>query len=120
MPVGDQALAQLAVVLDDPVQDDRHLRAVAADQRVRVRLRDASVRRPARVAEAVLGLGAVGTRSLLQVLEVADGADVLEPVSLAERDPGGVVAAVLEPLETLDQELLALPRPDVSDDSAHA
>ena len=116
----DQALAELAVVLDDPVQDDRHLRAVAAGQRVRVRLGDAAVRRPARVAEPVVGLGAVRARRLLQVLEVADRADVLEPVSLAERDPGGVVAAVLESLEALEQQLLALSRPDVSDDPAHA
>ena len=56
--LGDQALAQLAVVLDDPVQDDRQLRAVAAGQRVRVLLGDA-VGRPARVPEAVVGGGAV-------------------------------------------------------------
>ena len=47
-----QALAQLAVVLDDPVEDDRELAAVAAGERMRVPLGDAAVRRPARVAEA--------------------------------------------------------------------
>ena len=120
VPLGDQALTQLAVVLDDPVQDDRHLRAVAAGQRVRVRLGDAAVRRPARVAEPVVRLRAVRPRGLLQVLEIADRADVLEPAGFAQRDPGGVVAAVFEPLEPLQQELLALPWPDVSDDSAHA
>ena len=50
--VGAQALAQLAVVLDDAVEHDRDLVAVAAGERVRVRLGDAAVRRPARVAEA--------------------------------------------------------------------
>ena len=57
---------------------------------------------------------------LLQRLEVADGADVVEPVVLAQRDPGGVVAAVLEPLEALEQQVLAGSLPDVSDDPAHA
>ena len=87
MALGDQALAQLAVVLDDPVQDDRQLRAVAAG-RVRVLLGDAAVGRPARVPEAVVGGGAVRAGRLLQVLEVAHGADVLEPFGLPERDPG--------------------------------
>src|SRR5687768_3493365 len=85
-----------------------------------VQLGDAAVRRPAGVAETVVRRGAVRARGLLQVLEVADGAHVLEPVGFAQRDPGGVVAAVLEPLEAREQKLLALPRPDVSDDPAHA
>ena len=46
-----QALAQLAVVLDDAVEDDRDLGGIVAGERVRVRLGDAAVRRPARVAE---------------------------------------------------------------------
>ena len=62
---------------------------------------------------------AVRPRRVLQVLEVADRADVVEPVVLEERDAGRVVAAVLEPLEALEQERLALPAADVSDDSAH-
>ncbi len=51
----DEALAQLPVVLDDPVEDDRQLRALAAGERVRVLLGDAAVRRPAGVAEAGRG-----------------------------------------------------------------
>ena len=47
--VGGEALLQLAVVLDDAVEDDRELRGVAAGERVRVRLGDAAVCRPARV-----------------------------------------------------------------------
>ena len=109
VPIGEQALAQLPVVLDDPVQDDRQLRAVAAGQRVRVRLRDAAVGRPAGMAEPVGRLRAVRASRLLQVLEIADGADVLEPAGFAQRDPGGVVAAIFEPFQALQQQLLALP-----------
>ena len=73
-----QALAQLAVVLDDPVEDDRELVAVAAGQGVRVRLGDAAVGGPARVAEAGRRARAVRAGGRLQVLDAADGADVVE------------------------------------------
>ena len=99
--LGDQPSAELAVVLDDPVQDDRQLRAVAAGQRVRVRLGDAAVRRPARVAEPVVDVEPFGPAASFRFCEVADRADVLEPVVFEQRDPGRVVAAVLEPLEAL-------------------
>ena len=118
--VGEQAVAKLAVVLDDPVQDDRQLGAVTACQRVRVRLGDAAVRGPAGVPEPVRRGRPVRASGFLQVLEISDGADVLQPAFLAQRDPGRVVAAVLETLQALEQEGLALTRPDVSDDSAHS
>ena len=119
VPVGDQLRRQLAVVLDDPVQDDRDLRGVAAGQRMRVLLGDAAVRRPARVTEAVCVRPGVRAGRVLQVLEVADRANVLEPVVLAQRDAGRVVAAVLEAAQPFEQERLRLSRPDVSDDPAH-
>ena len=61
-----------------------------------------------------------GPRDLLQVREVADRADVLEPVVFEERDPGRVVAAELEPLEAGDQQILGGAASDVTDDPAHA
>ena len=51
-PVASRPSLQLAVVLDDAVEDDRELGVVAAGQRMRVRLGDGAVRRPARVPEA--------------------------------------------------------------------
>ena len=44
----------------------------------------------------------------------------MERVVLEQRDPGRVVAAVLEALETGEEEVLALTRADVSDDPADA
>src|SRR5207248_9062176 len=84
-----------------------------------VRLRDAAVGGPARVSEAGRRAGAVRAGGLLQEGEVPDGADIVEALVLTERDPGRVVAAVLEPLEAVEEKRLAGPRPDVSDDSAH-
>ena len=50
--VGLKLLLELAVVLDDAVQDERQLILLAARQRVGVLLADPAVRRPAGVAEA--------------------------------------------------------------------
>ena len=119
VPVGRQALDQLPVVLDDPVQHDRDPARLAAGQRVRVLLGDPAVRRPARVPEPGRGRRAARPRALDQVSERPDGAYVLEAVLLEERDARGVVAAVLEALEPLQEQRLALTRSDVPDDPAH-
>ena len=78
---------------------------------MRVLLGDAAVRRPARVAEPVVRRGPVRPRCVDEVLEVADGAHVVEPVVLAQRDAGGVVAAVLEAAQPLEQQRLRLSVP---------
>jgi len=71
------------------------------------------------VPETVLGLRAVRACSVLQVLEVADGADVVQSVVLAKRDAGGVLPPVLEPLEPVQQQGLRLSPSHVADDPAH-
>ena len=117
--VRDEIRRELAVVLDDAVQDDRELRGVASCERMRVRFGHPAVRRPASVAEAGRRGRAVRAGPRLQVVERADRADVVETMALEERDSGRVIAAVLQALEALEQERLALTRPDVSDDPAH-
>ena len=111
---------QLAVVLDDPVQHDRELAVVAAGQRVGVLLGDCAVGRPAGVAEPGRRDGAVRAGGVLEHLEVTDRPHVVEPIVLAEGEPGGVVTAVLEPLEALEKEVLTRSPSDVPDDPAHA
>ena len=80
-----------------------------------------AVGRPARVREADRRVRRpVGDRGL----EVGELARLLldEQVALLvdERDPGGVVAAVLEPPEALDQDRARLAGTGVADDAAHA
>src|SRR4029078_7639509 len=74
----------------------------------------------ARVAEARPGLRAVRARLALQRLEVADDPHVVELVVLPQRKTGRVVAAGLEALEPLQQEVLTGSLADVADDPAHA
>src|SRR5439155_10066066 len=56
---------------------------------------------------------------LLQVVEVADRADVIEAFVLEHGETGRVVAAVLEALQAVDEKRLDPSRADVSDDPAH-
>ena len=108
--LGDQPLAQLGPVLDDPVQHDVDP-AGGVVVGVRVLLGHAPVRGPARVADA-------GGRRAGCPLRVAPRrprarrgcptacTESIAP-SVSEGQPGGVVAAVLEPLEPAEQELTA-------------
>jgi hypothetical protein len=116
---GGEARAQLAIVLDDPVEDDCEHLGTLRGQRVRILLGDAAVGRPTRVTET----GRRGRRrlagTLTKVLERADRACVPKAGAFEQRDSGRVVAPVLEALEAVEEQRLALTRPDVSDDSAH-
>src|SRR5207248_11753771 len=110
---------ELSEVLDDPVQDDGDPVLVAAGQRMRVLFRDSPMRGPARVSEPRRGDGTVVAGRLLEYLKVADRADVVQPLVLAECEPGRVIPAILEPLETVEEKILGRSPSDVSDDPAH-
>ena len=110
---------QLAVVLDDPVEDEVDVALKAARQRVRVLGADAAVRCPARVPDPGGRQGLALRSSVLQLAEVADGANLGELPVLDERQAGRVIAAVLEPLEAVQEDRLCDPGSDVSDDPAH-
>ena len=103
MPAGFELVLQLAIVLDDAVEDDRKLPFVAARERMRVVLGHRAVRRPARVTEPRRRMRSIRTRSALEVREVSDRTHVIESVVFEQRDPGRVVAAELEALEAGDQ-----------------
>jgi len=119
VPVVEQRLPQLPEVLDDPVQDDRDLVVDAAGQRVRVLVGDLPVSRPASVADSRGRIGAVEPGLGLQLIEVTDGPNVLQPAVLEQRETRRVVPAVFEPLQPLKEESLRGPRAHVSDDPAH-
>jgi len=105
--VGQQVLLDLQVVLDDPVVDDDQ-RAVAIGVRMGVLFGRPAVGRPARVANA--------ERARQRPL-AEDAFEHLEPSE--HRDAGGVVAAILEPLQPFDDDADRILVPDISDDSTH-
>ena len=115
-----EPVAELAEVLDDPVVDDGDVAgAVLVGMGVEV-VRPA-VGRPAGVGQADRGVRRpIGDRGL----EVGQLAGLLLDEQVAgvvdEGDPGRVVAAVLEPLEPLDEDGPRFARPGVADDPTHA
>src|SRR5438105_4368441 len=92
---------------------------VAAGQRMRVRLRDGAVRRPAGMAESRNRGGALTADALLQLRQRPDGPRVLERAVRQQGDPRRVVASVLEALEPAEEKLSTRPPADVPDDPAH-
>ena len=67
---------------------------------------------------APLGRRALGQR-VAQRIEVADRAHGVETALVQDRDARGVIAAVLELLQALEEDLLDGAVPDVADDPAH-
>src|SRR4029077_15559518 len=105
-----QSVAQLAVVLDDAVEHDRYLRGIVSREWVRVLERDPAVRRPARMTQTGDRGRTTLTGFALQVLQVPDRAPVLQSAFLEQGDARRVIASILEALEAVEQELLALSR----------
>ena len=118
--VAEQPLArtQRRVILDDPVMDQRH--NVVRYVGVGVAGARFPVRRPARVGDA----GGAGKRMLCKRrFEHADLAEHPQPLQAApavdDRYPGRVVAAVLEPFQTLDEDRYDVALCYATDDAAH-
>jgi hypothetical protein len=119
--LGDELPLQLGEVLDDAVVDHREAVSVG-EVRVGVEVGRAAVRRPAGVADSRRAAAhRIRFERFAQRGELARLlAGVQAPVLIDDRDAGGVVSAVFEPREARDEDALAVPGADVSDDSTHA
>jgi hypothetical protein len=116
---GLQFVAQLVVVLDDAVVNDRN--PVARDVRMRVALARHAVRGPARVRDAERTVRRIGVDRILQHADLADGAQPLDRTRAVEHgDPCRVVAAILETTQAFDQDRDDITLGNGTDDSAHA
>src|SRR5262249_37144450 len=77
------------------------------------------MRCPARVADAGCSIERLLAQHGVQVVELPDGAAHLDVMIADRRQPGRVVAAVLELAQSGDENGRGFPRTDVSDDSTH-
>ena len=94
---------------------------VAADVGVRVHLAGRAVGGPARVADAAAaGQGVAVVDLFRQVTELAGGLDDLgQFFAVAHGEAGGVIAAVLQVPESVQQNGRCLLRAGISHDAAH-
>jgi hypothetical protein len=99
-----QFAAQLFVVLDDAVVDDRD--AVLGDVRMRVALGRHAVGGPARVRDAEIAVRRDWSiQRFLQHAHLADGAHALQVFgAVQDGHAGRVVAAILKPAQAVHQD----------------
>ena len=116
----EQAVTQVPEVLDDAVVDDRHV-AGAVDMGVRVQVVGTAVGGPAGMGKAD---GRLRRRIQERGAQVGQLAGALLHEQLAGRgdqgDARGVVAAVLQAGQAVEQDGRRVTRSDVSDDATHA
>ena len=97
---GDQLFLQLAIILDDAVMHDRD---VVGHVRVGVRFGRLAVRGPAGMADAGLAEQRRRFQPRLEIAQLAFGAAAAELALLNRGDAGGIVAAIFQPLQRIDQ-----------------
>ena len=124
--LGLQLGAQLVVVFDDAVVDERdatgrRLARAGTVREVRVRVVDCrcAMRRPARVSDAGAALHLVMGDAGLELGHARGTPRAPQFAALMDRDTAGVVAAVLEPLQPFDENRNDVPRADGADDATH-
>jgi hypothetical protein len=118
VPFGEETVFDLEVVLDDPVVDD-HQRAVAVGVGVGVLLRGTAMGSPARVADAERAGQRLLGQHPLEHLDAPGGAPDVKRALVEHRDARRVVATILEPLQSLDDDADRALVTDVADDPAH-
>ena len=114
--LGGEFLAQRPEILDDPVVDDREPRR---RMRMGVVLRGLAVRRPAGVADANRAAERRRGQLRFEVPELAFGAAPVQPAVLDRRHPGGIIAAIFEPLQRGDNRARDRFSPENPDNSTH-
>ena len=115
--LGLQLAAQLDEILDDAVVHDREL---FSGVRMGVVLGRTAMGRPAGMADADGSQQRLAGEALLQILELALGAPPRQHAVLERSDARGIIAAVFEALERIDQLRRGCLVADDTDNPAHA
>src|SRR5581483_3022471 len=111
-----ERVAQLAKILDDAVVHDREL---VGRMRVRVIFRRRAVGRPARMADADFSVQRLLREALFEIPELPFGAAARKAAAFQRRDARGVVAAIFETLQRIDQAARDRFTPENADNTAH-
>src|SRR5580704_7235835 len=109
--------AQGLVIFDDAVVDNRDL--AARNVRVSVFRGGHSMSSPAGMSDAYRSVDRLRIQCILQDLDLSDRAQPGQPPMVEDRDPSGVVAAVLEAAQALHQDWNRATLRDHTHDSTH-
>ncbi len=114
-----ELMLQFGVILDDSIVHDDEIAAAIA-VRMSILLSGAAMRGPARVADAVDAVDRGKTQRLFEVVEFAGRAANFQFAGLRDHgDAGGIVAAILEALQPIENDRHNFLRADVANYSAH-
>ena len=114
---GGEFLPERPEILDDAVMDHRKPRRGV---RMGVGFRRLAMRRPARVADPDRPAERRRRKLRLEVLELALGAAPLQLAVLERRHASGIVAAIFEPLQRIDNRTRDRAGPENPDNSTHS
>ncbi len=115
----DQLLFQAEIVLHNPVVHDHDL-AGAVAVGMRIFFRRTAVRGPARVPNAVGAVQRLQADGFFQVAELALGAPQLQSLPVAGHcNSSGIVAAILQPPQALNDDWNYTLLTDVADNATH-
>jgi hypothetical protein len=114
----DEPLLQLGVVLENAVVDHRQI-SRAVSMRVRIRVRGASMGRPARVPHAHGALHGLLRHDGGKLGHLSGPSPDREPRRAHHRDASRVVPPVLDASEPIEENPTRLPIANVADDSTH-
>ena len=115
---GFQAFPQIGVVFDDAVVDDGE-ETFLVGMRMGIAFAGDAVRGPAGMRDAGVHVLLAGGTLRLQVDDFADGFDGQDGFPVQETDARGIVAAVFQAFESVDEKGESGLRPGVSYNSAH-
>jgi hypothetical protein len=110
-------LAQLAEILDDAVMHDGD---AFGGMRMGVVLGRLAVGGPAGVTDPGMTVERGIVQPLLEILQLALGTPPVELLAFQRRDPCGIVTAIFQPLQGIDQLLRDGCAPQNADYAAHA
>src|SRR5579864_5491863 len=115
----DQLALQGKIVLDDAVMHD-HDAAGAVAVGMSVLFAGAAVRGPTGVADAIGAVERLGADDLFQVAQLAFGAADLESVTIAgDSDARGIISAIFQTSQSINDDRNDLLFADVADDATH-
>ena len=116
----DQLFLEGDVVLDNAVVHDDDA-AGAITVRMRIFLRGAAMRGPAGMANAIGAVDRLQADDFFEVAQLAFGAADLQSVAVpGNRDAGGVISAIFQPLEPIQNDGHDSLLPHISHNAAHA
>src|SRR5579863_3071065 len=119
MPFLGEFLLQAEVVLDDAVVDNHNLSGAVA-VRMGVLFGRSTMRRPSRVSDAIRSMKRLLANRFFEVAKLAFGATDFEAIPVpANGDPRRIVAAILHPSQSLDDDRDDTFLADVTNNAAH-